>query len=95
MTNIFLFKLKEERRTTGRMVAIVAALFLLCIAIYHAWIRKTAILAGVIVPALIIILYAAYIVFLAKREKRRFLVRVSLNIPVEQILAIHDKNFFY
>lgn len=59
------------------MVAVIGALMLLGLAMYHAWIRKTAVLAGVIVPAAIMILYAAWVVFLTKRDKKRFL---SINV---------------
>lgn len=54
------------------MVALIGALMLLGLAMYHAWIRKTAVLAGVIVPAAIMILYAVWVVFLTKRDKMRF-----------------------
>lgn len=72
-------KFQEERKTTGRLVAIVTALFLLGIAMYQAWIRKTAIIAGVIAPAVIMVLYAAWVVLIAKRDKKRRLLRVMMN----------------
>lgn len=53
------------------MIAIVAALFLLSIAVYQAWIRKVAVVAGVLVPAVIMMLYAAWVVILTKRDKRK------------------------
>ena len=63
--------IQEERRATGRMVAVIVALLLILLAMYHAWVRRTAVLAGVIVPALIMILYTAWILYSAKKDKKR------------------------
>lgn len=68
---------QEERKATGRMVAVIVAFLLILLAIYHAWIRKIAVLAGVIVPFLIMVLYSAWVIFLAKRDKQRRLLAVS------------------
>lgn len=62
---------QEERRTTGKIVAVIVALSLILLACYHAWIRKTAVLAGVIIPALIMVLYTAWVLYSAKRDKYR------------------------
>ncbi|XP_055712559.1 uncharacterized protein LOC129807365 [Phlebotomus papatasi] len=62
---------REERRTTGRIVAVIVALSIIMLACYHAWIRKTAVLAGVIIPALIMVLYTAWVLYTAKRDKYR------------------------
>lgn len=90
--NFFLL-LQEERKTTGRMIALVTALFLLSIAIYEAWIRKIAVVAGILVPAVIMILYAAWVVILTKRDnKKRALSSV---IYVEFLTITSIFNFFY
>lgn len=65
---------REERRANGRMVALIVAVSLIFLAIYHAWIRKSPVLAGALVPALIMLLYGGWVLFLAKREKRRRLL---------------------
>lgn len=57
------------------MVALFVALLLILLVMYHAWIRKTPVLAGVMVPALIMLLYAAGVLFLAKRDKQRRLLQ--------------------
>ncbi|XP_055841298.1 nucleolar protein 58 [Episyrphus balteatus] len=62
---------REERKANGRLVAVVVASFVIFLAIYHAWIRKTTVLAGILVPALIMILYGGWVVILAKRDKRK------------------------
>ncbi|XP_026466852.1 uncharacterized protein LOC113370401 [Ctenocephalides felis] len=62
---------REERRTTGRAVATVIALGLIGLAIYHAWIRRTVVVAGIIVPALIMVLYTAWVLYTARKDKAR------------------------
>ena len=47
------------------------ALFVILIALYHIWLRKNAVLAGVVVPAFIMILYAVWVVHTSKRDKKR------------------------
>lgn len=59
------------------MVAVIVALLMIFLGIYHAWIKKIPVLAGVMMPALIMLLYAAWVMFLAKREKMRRLNAVS------------------
>lgn len=71
------FNSQEERRTTGRFVAVIVALSLILLALYHAWIRKTAVLASVIIPALIMVLYTAWVLYSAKRDKYRRNLAVS------------------
>lgn len=53
------------------------ALSLILLSLYHAWIRKTAILASVIIPALIMVLYTAWVLYSAKRDKYRRNLAVS------------------
>ncbi|XP_077302933.1 uncharacterized protein LOC143923232 [Arctopsyche grandis] len=61
----------EERRRTGRYVAIIVGISLVCLAMYHAWVRKVPVLASVLVPSLILLLYAAWVLFIASRDKRK------------------------
>lgn len=60
------------------MVAVIVALLMIFSGFYHAWIKKIPVLAGVMVPALIMLLYAAWVLFLAKREKQRRINAVSI-----------------
>lgn len=62
------------------MVAVIVALMMIFSGFYHAWIKKIPVLAGVMVPALIMLLYAAWVIFLAKREKNRRQNAVSIYI---------------
>lgn len=47
-------------------------------AVYHAWKNKPAPLAGVLVPAGIMLSYGAWVVVLAKRDKRNRAIFVSI-----------------
>lgn len=79
-TNIYC--MQEERKATGRMVAVIVALLMIFSGFYHAWMKKIPVLAGVMVPVLIMFLYAAWVLFLAKREKIRRLRAVSSLLPI-------------
>ncbi|XP_062536615.1 uncharacterized protein LOC134205400 [Armigeres subalbatus] len=73
---------REERKANGRFIAVCVALFLVFLGIYHAWLRRTAVAAGVIVPVLIMLIYAAWVLYSAKRHKRKMMMlqnAVSLN----------------
>ncbi|ALC49285.1 CG32599, partial [Drosophila busckii] len=66
-------KSREERKANGRLVAVIVAFLVIFMTIYHAWMRntKTKGLTGVLVPAGIMLSYGAWVVLLAKRDKRR------------------------
>ncbi|KAJ8725757.1 hypothetical protein PYW08_003940 [Mythimna loreyi] len=63
---------EEERRRTGRYMAILVGISLFILALYHAWVRRIPIVASLVVPALIMFVYVAWILYTASREKRRF-----------------------
>lgn len=76
------------------MVAVIVALLMIFLGFYHAWMKKIPVLAGVMVPALIMLLYAAWVMILAKREKRRRLNAVSfLNLFDYNRLKYLTHNF--
>ncbi|XP_058835087.1 uncharacterized protein LOC131692186 [Topomyia yanbarensis] len=65
---------REERKANGRIIAVCAAIFLIFLGLYQAWIRRTAVVAGVIVPVLIMLLYTTWILYSAKRHKQKMLM---------------------
>ncbi|XP_030382189.1 uncharacterized protein LOC115629774 [Scaptodrosophila lebanonensis] len=79
---------REERKANGRLVAVILAFLVIFVAIYHAWIRKTAALAGMLVPAGIMISYGAWVVILAKRDKHK---RALFERHIEEV-ALKNKN---
>lgn len=86
-------RFQEERKTTGRLVAIVVALFLLCVAMYQAWVRKTAVVAGVIAPAVLMVLYAAWVVLRASRDEKRRRLRVNMIPSKNTIRSLNALSF--
>ncbi|KAM3963159.1 uncharacterized protein ACR2FA_002915 [Aphomia sociella] len=74
---------KEERRRTGRYIAILVGISLFLLAMYHAWVRRIPIVASLVVPALIMFVYVAWVLYTASRDKHRLLVldaEAALNV---------------
>lgn len=78
---------REERRATGRLVAVIVALLMIFSGFYQAWIKRIPVLAGVMVPMLIMFLYAGWVLFLAKRDKQRRLNQVSWSAHIGESLT--------
>ncbi|XP_026758094.1 uncharacterized protein LOC113517579 isoform X2 [Galleria mellonella] len=75
---------KEERRRTGRYIAILVGISLFLLAMYHAWVRRIPIVASLVVPALIMFVYVAWVLYTASRDKHRLLVldaEAALSVP--------------
>lgn len=77
--------LQEERRRTGRYMAILVGISLFILALYHAWVRRIPIVASLVVPALIMFVYVAWILYTASREKHRVIIygfcRLMFTLP--------------
>ncbi|XP_017129774.1 uncharacterized protein LOC108147630 [Drosophila elegans] len=72
LNEILDLKSREERKANGRLVAVIVCFLVLFLAVYHACVRKSEnSLAGVLVPAGIMLSYGAWVVVLAKRDKHR------------------------
>ncbi|XP_053625852.1 uncharacterized protein LOC128683854 isoform X2 [Plodia interpunctella] len=76
---------KEERRRTGRYIAILVGISLFLLAMYHAWVRRIPIVASLVVPALIMFVYVAWVLYTASRDKHRLLM-----LDAEAALASPD-----
>lgn len=77
---VFINPFQEERKANGRLVAVILAALVIFCAIYQAWIRKSGILAGVLVPAVIMLSFAGWVVVLAKRDKAKRAIFVSKHV---------------
>ncbi|XP_017055194.1 serine/arginine repetitive matrix protein 3 [Drosophila ficusphila] len=72
LNEILDLKSREERKANGRLVAVIVCFLVLFLAVYHACVRKSEnSLAGVLVPAGIMLSYGAWVAVLAKRDKHR------------------------
>ncbi|XP_063822279.1 uncharacterized protein LOC135072270 isoform X1 [Ostrinia nubilalis] len=65
---------KEERRRTGRYIAILVGISLFLLALYHAWVRRIPIVASLVVPALIMFVYVAWVLYTAARDKHKHML---------------------
>ncbi|EDX01664.1 uncharacterized protein LOC6524712 [Drosophila yakuba] len=101
LNEILDLKSREERKANGRLVAVIVCFLVLFLAVYHACVRKSEnSLAGVLVPAGIMLSYGAWVVVLAKRDKHRramferHIEEVTLKnkIELEQKHARHAKK---
>ncbi|BFG01468.1 uncharacterized protein DMAD_01215 [Drosophila madeirensis] len=79
-------KSREERKANGRLVAVIVCFLVIFLAIYHAWIQDA--LAGVLVPAGIMLSYFAWVVVLAKRDKHK---RAMFEKHIEEV-AMKNKS---
>lgn len=87
---------KEERKANGRIIALCVAVFIIFLMLYHAWIRRTAYAdyIQIIVPVFIMLLYTAWVLYSAKRHKRKMIMlqnATSLN-SVERIQDSNELN---
>nr|XP_026494949.1 uncharacterized protein LOC113399895 isoform X2 [Vanessa tameamea] len=64
---------EEERRRTGRYIAILVGICLFLLALYHAWVRRIPVVASLVVPALIMFVYVGWVLYTASRDKKRLL----------------------
>ncbi|KAH8275042.1 hypothetical protein KR018_004722, partial [Drosophila ironensis] len=89
LNEILDLKSREERKANGRLVAVIVCFLVLFLAVYHACVRKTEnSLAGVLVPAGIMLSYGAWVVVLAKRDKHR---RAMFERHIEEV-AMKNKT---
>ncbi|OXU22527.1 hypothetical protein TSAR_015583 [Trichomalopsis sarcophagae] len=73
---------KEERRRTGRYVAGGAALAIILIAVYHVFARGASTMAGICIPAIIMVTYILWVLYAARRDRIRTLRLASaMNLP--------------
>ncbi|XP_075992845.1 uncharacterized protein LOC142987797 isoform X2 [Anticarsia gemmatalis] len=66
------YQQEEERRRTGRYIAILVGISLFILALYHAWVRRIPVVASLVVPALIMFVYVAWVLYTASRDKHKF-----------------------
>ncbi|KAH8419930.1 hypothetical protein KR009_003857 [Drosophila setifemur] len=89
LNEILDLKSREERKANGRLVAVIVCFLVLFLAVYHACVRKSEnSLAGVLVPAGIMLSYGAWVVVLAKRDKHR---RAMFERHIEEV-AMKNKT---
>lgn len=68
---VFVICRQEERRRTGRYVAGGAVLAIMLLAVHQALLRDASTIAGVCIPAIIMISYIIWILYSAHRDRRK------------------------
>lgn len=68
---VFVICWQEERRRTGRYVAGGAVLAIMLLAVHQALLRDASTIAGVCIPAIIMISYIIWILYSAHRDRRK------------------------
>ncbi|KAL4714564.1 hypothetical protein ACJJTC_006610 [Scirpophaga incertulas] len=87
--------IKEERRRTGRYIAILVGISLFLLAMYHAWVRRIPIVASLVVPALIMFVYVAWVLYSASKDKHRLLdaeTAFNMTETVENEANFHESS---
>lgn len=62
---------QEERRRTGRYVAGGTALAVTLLGLHHLLLRGASTIAGVCIPAIIMALYIIWVLYSARRDRRK------------------------
>nr|CAD7440357.1 unnamed protein product [Timema bartmani] len=62
---------KEERRNTGRYVVVIVVACACLLGLYQACLQQNAVLAGLIVPALIMVIYVAWVLYTARHSQKQ------------------------
>ncbi|XP_076285630.1 uncharacterized protein LOC143211662 [Lasioglossum baleicum] len=84
----------DERRRTGRYVAGGAVLAITLLALHHALLRDSSSIAGVCIPAIIMVSYIIWILYSAHRDRRkasRFATVVELTEVISETSRSQDR----
>ena len=77
----------EERRRTGRYVAGGAVLAIMLLAVHHALLREASTIAGVSIPAIIMVCYIIWILYSAHRDRRKAL-RFATAMQLTEVISV-------
>ncbi|CAK9810138.1 hypothetical protein ANTPLA_LOCUS6472 [Anthophora plagiata] len=77
----------DERRRTGRYVAVGAVLAIMLLAVHHALLRDASTITGVCIPAIIMVSYIIWILYSAHRDRRKAL-RIAAIMPLTETITV-------
>ncbi|XP_025987112.2 uncharacterized protein LOC105203759 [Solenopsis invicta] len=81
----------EERRRTGRYVAGGTALAVMLLALHHLFLRGTSTIAGVCVPTIIMASYLIWVLYSARRDRRKAL-RFATAMQLTEVISVPSKS---
>lgn len=64
-------KAKQEKQATGKMIVATIVVLVIILAINKIVVKKAAVLAGVLVPAGILLLYTVWVIYSNKQAKKQ------------------------
>ncbi|XP_043787674.1 uncharacterized protein LOC122712251 isoform X2 [Apis laboriosa] len=82
---------REERRRTGRYVAGGAVLAIMLLAVHQALLRDASTIAGVCIPAIIMISYIIWILYSAHRDRRKAL-RFATAMQLTEVISVPPRS---
>ncbi|CAL1684303.1 unnamed protein product [Lasius platythorax] len=81
----------EERRLTGRYVAGGTVLAVTLLGLHHLLLRGASTIAGVCVPAIIMALYIIWVLYSARRDRRKAL-RFAIAMQLTEVVSIPSRS---
>ncbi|XP_050465759.1 uncharacterized protein LOC126858988 isoform X2 [Cataglyphis hispanica] len=81
----------EERRRTGRYVAGGTALAVTLLGLHHLLVQGASTIAGVCIPAIIMALYIIWVLYSARRDRRKAL-RFATAMQLTEVLSIPTRS---
>ncbi|CAO1413296.1 unnamed protein product [Diamesa hyperborea] len=76
---------RQEKQATGKLIAVTIVVLVSILAIHKLVVKRAAVLAGVLVPAAILLLYTIYMIYSNKQEKRQRKNTVEASGNIEEI----------
>ncbi|XP_012528401.1 uncharacterized protein LOC105832210 [Monomorium pharaonis] len=81
----------EDRRRTGRYVAGGTALAVMLLGLHHLLLRGASTIAGVCVPAIIMASYIIWVLYSARRDRRKAL-RFATAMQLTEVISVPSKS---
>ncbi|XP_076161079.1 uncharacterized protein LOC143143574 [Ptiloglossa arizonensis] len=81
----------EDRRRTGRYVAVGALLAITLLALHHALLRDASTITGVCIPAIIMVSYVVWILYSAHRDRRKAL-RSAAAMQLTEVISVPARS---
>ncbi|XP_072744973.1 uncharacterized protein [Anoplolepis gracilipes] len=89
--NLNILTRSEERRRTGRYIAGGTALAGALLGLYHLLLRGASTIAGVCIPAMIMALYIIWVLYSARRDRRKAL-RFAIAMQLVEVVSIPTRS---
>ncbi|XP_066588846.1 uncharacterized protein [Prorops nasuta] len=77
----------EERRRTGRYIAGGTVLAATLLALHHALLRDASTIAGVCIPAILMASYILWVLYSARRDRRKAL-RLATALQLTEVISV-------